>query len=79
MSPGMFFLFPSDRLTRGLLLMSSVLYIISQLNNSHQLIQEGFSFMEIWWDFPKMVSTQMRKQESFGNPTRWNAEGLNIF
>ena len=47
MSPGMFFLFPSDRLTRGLLLMSSVLYIISQLNNSHQLIQEGFSFMEI--------------------------------
>ena len=47
MSPGMFFLFPSDRLTRGLLLMSSVLYIISQLNNWHQLIQEGFSFMEI--------------------------------
>ena len=20
-----------------------------------------------------------RKQESFGNPTRWNAEGLNVF
>ena len=76
MSPGMFFLFPSDGLTRGLLLTSSVLYIISQLNNSHQLIQEvekrafpqGSTKVFLYGNLMGFDGT--RKQESFGNPTR---------